>query len=259
VGRYFAALATHGQRRIISTMTALNCDHFPLLNADGAVQMAADESLLEHVALTSQPVLRFYTWDRPTLSLGYFQPFAERLAGLPVVRRQTGGGAIIHHHELTYALVLPASAAQKGVNWSCRMHEIIGIALTRYGVPAAALGCELERGRGEFLCFAHQTPGDLIVSGHKIVGSAQRRRVGGLLQHGSILLAASPHAPHLSGVRELTGTEINIDRLAAELASKFAQVTGWHLVPAQWTSELLDRREQIARDCYANPAWTERR
>src|SRR4051812_29350845 len=134
------------------------CDLFPHLTADGPTQMAADEVLLEHAAATGRPALRFYTWDPPTLSLGYFQPFAgrladPRLAALPVVRRPTGGGAIVHHHELTYALALPAGPAQKGVNWACRMHDVIRAALGSDGVPAAACGCGREKGRGAFLCF----------------------------------------------------------------------------------------------------------
>src|SRR5947209_18419123 len=72
------------------------CDYFPMLTADGPTQMAADEALLEHVLTTGRPALRYYTWDPPTLSLGYFQSFADRLPGLPVVRRMTGGGAIVH-------------------------------------------------------------------------------------------------------------------------------------------------------------------
>jgi lipoate-protein ligase A len=235
------------------------CDLFTYLTADGPTQMAADETLLERVIATGRPALRFYTWDQPTLSLGYFQPFAERLAGLPVVRRQTGGGAIVHHHELTYALTLPPGPSQKGVSWPCRMHDVIALALGSYGVPAAALGCGQERDRGAFLCFAHQTPGDLIVAGHKIVGSAQRRRAGALLQHGSILLAASPHAPHLHGVRELTGTAVDAERLAGELARTFAQLTDWMLTPTDWSAELIARREQIAADRYRQAAWTERR
>src|SRR5205823_5483512 len=99
-----------------------------------------------------------------TLSLGYFQPHAARLAEprlaeLPVVRRPTGGGAIVHHHELTYALALPTGRRQAGANWACRMHDIIRIALGSCGVSAAACGCGQERGRGAFLCFEHQTPG----------------------------------------------------------------------------------------------------
>ncbi len=84
----------------------------PFATADGPHNMAADESLLE-AAIAGAASLRFYGWSVPTLSLGYFQPQSVRLAdsrltGLPWVRRPTGGAALVHHHELTYAVALPA-------------------------------------------------------------------------------------------------------------------------------------------------------
>jgi lipoate-protein ligase A len=237
---------------------AVSCNLFPLLGADGPTQMAADEDLLESAAAGGCPALRFYTWDPPTLSLGYFQSFKDRVTTLPVVRRTTGGGAIVHDRELTYGFALPPGPTQKGPNWACRMHEIIREALTTLGVTAAA-GCGTEVGRGAFLCFQHQTPGDLLLDGHKIGGSAQRRRAGALLQHGSILLAASSHAPQLRGVRELTSLDISPKLLADAVARSFAQATGWSLVPTEWTADRLARRQQIISDRYANPAWTERR
>jgi lipoate-protein ligase A len=227
--------------------------------------MAADEALLEHVGASGRPALRFYTWDPPTLSLGYFQPYTARLndpglAKLAVVRRPTGGGAIVHHHELTYALALPATTIwHRGANWTCRMHDVIRVALAPYGVPAAACGPGEEVGRGAFLCFQHRTPGDVLLGDRKVVGSAQRRRAGALLQHGSILLAASEHAPHLGGILELLGVAIAADRLADELARTFAHVTGWALLPAEWSPGLTARRDEIKATRYANPAWTERR
>ena len=242
-----------------------SCDLFPLLTADGPTQMAADEVLLEHAVATGRPALRFYTWDPPTLSLGYFQPFAARLADallaeLPVVRRPTGGGAIVHHHELTYALALPAGPAwHRGIHWTCRMHDIIRVGLERHGVPAAACGVGGEVGRGEYLCFRHQTPGDVLLGGAKVVGSAQRRRAGALLQHGSILLAASPFAPHLRGVRELLGMVVAPDRLVDDLARTFFQLTGWSPVAVDWSAVEIRRREDIVEQRYANPTWTQRR
>jgi lipoate-protein ligase A len=211
-----------------------------------------------HSIAIGRPALRFYTWDRPTLSLGYFQRFADRLNGLPVVRRQTGGGAIVHHHELTYALVLPPGPLQKGVNWTCRMHEIIGTTLGSYGAKAAN-DCAQEAGRGAFLCFEHHTPGDVILGENKIVGSAQRRRAGSLLQHGSILLAASPFTPHRRGIRELAGVSIAPDRLASDLAKTFSLATAWVLTPRDWSIDLVVRYQQIAEERYRQPAWTERR
>src|SRR4051812_19673639 len=236
------------------------CDLFPFLTADGPSQMAADETLLEHVATTGRPALRFYTWDPPTLSLGYFQPFAARLAdpllaALPVVRRPTGGGAIVHHHELTYALALPAGPWQKGAHWSCRMHDVIATALDSYGVPASACGSGQEVGRGAFLCFRHQTPGDVLLGGRKVVGSAQRRRAGALLQHGSILLAASEYAPHLTGIYELLDVDIDPDRLAADVASSFAPMTRWTLEPTAWAPGTLGGGEENAPPAHPRPPW----
>src|SRR4051812_32892006 len=101
----------------------------PLESADGHTNMAADEVLLES-ALGGVASLRFYTWSAPTLSLGYFQHAAERaadanLSRLAWVRRSTGGAAIVHHHELTYALALPPGKEWASAeHWICRFHHI---------------------------------------------------------------------------------------------------------------------------------------
>src|SRR5256885_1114818 len=106
----------------------------PLETADGATNMAADEVLLE-AAVAGSAALRFYQWSEATLSLGYFQPEAIRrsdplLAELPWVRRPSGGSALIHHYELTYALALPAGFdwQPKGQSWICRFHSVIAAA-----------------------------------------------------------------------------------------------------------------------------------
>jgi lipoate-protein ligase A len=125
-------------------------------------------------------------------------------------------------------------------------------------VAAACAGVQ-ESGRGAFLCFQHHTPGDVLLDTHKVLGSAQRRRAGALLQHGSVLLAASPHAPELAGLRELTGINIPPGRLAADIGRSLARQTGWTLHPVDWPPALLDRRDEIVATRYANPAWTERR
>jgi lipoate-protein ligase A len=138
------------------------------------------------------------------------------------------------------------------------MHDVIRTALESAGVTAACTGRE-ESGRGAFLCFQHHTPGDVLLDTHKVIGSAQRRRAGGLLQHGSILLAASPFASELRGIRELLGVVIAPDRLAGDVAGTFARLTGWTLEPAEWSRGLIARRAEIARTRFADPGWTERR
>jgi lipoate-protein ligase A len=235
----------------------VTCDVFPLLTTDGPTQMAADEALLEHVLGTDRPALRFYIWDPPTLSLGYFQPFAECLPGLPVVRRMTGGGAIVHDRELTYALGLPPT--EKPRDWPCRMHDIVHKALDSCGVTTASSRCGTESGRGRFLCFEHHTPGDLLLGGHKIGGSAQRRRNGAVVQHGSILLGASPYAPQLRGIKELIGVEVTPRRLADEIVTALTDATGWTMAPIDWSTQLDLRREQLLAERYGDPNWTQRR
>src|SRR5262245_27531547 len=162
-------------------MSAAACRLLPFTTADGPTNMAADEALVES-AVGGITSLRFYAWSPPTLSLGYFQPYSDRLgdsllAGLPVVRRATGGSALVHHHELTYALTLPAGAAWQPPkqSWACRMHGIITVTLDSLGVESRPEVCGREQKLGDALCFLHHTAGDVILGGRKVVGSAQRR------------------------------------------------------------------------------------
>src|ERR671913_186039 len=182
----------------------------PFAGADGATNMAADEALLES-AVRGVASLRFYTWSAPTLSLGYFQHAAERtsdanLARLAWVRRSTGGAAIVHHHELTYALALPPGKEWASPeNWICRFHHAVQRVLAGRGVKAHAVVCGEEQKLGPVVCFLHQTPGDLLINGSKVAGSAQRKMRGALLQHGSILLRRSEFVPHLAGICDAPG------------------------------------------------------
>src|SRR5829696_8825707 len=114
----------------------------PWMTTDGPWNMAADEALLASAA-AGVASLRFYGWTEPTLSLGYFQPHAPArslpaLASLAWVRRPSGGLALVHHHEVTYALALPPGAAWQpaGQSWLIRMHEVIHEALLAFGVEA---------------------------------------------------------------------------------------------------------------------------
>jgi len=221
--------------------------------------MVADEALLDR-AVGGHPGVRFYTWSEPTLSLGYFQHSADRLtvsglAGLPFVRRLTGGGAIVHHHELTYALALPVTPPWRGgADWVCRMHDIFRAALAEFGVSSTLLGCGQEQGRGRFLCFEHLTPGDVVIGEAKVTGSARRKRGAAVLQHGSILLAASPFAPHLPGVRDLYDVHFTPNDLAAAVARHFSQSTG-----GTFHEEVMDSLLPPDNNRYRDPAWNERR
>jgi lipoyl(octanoyl) transferase len=241
------------------------CRLLPRAAADGPTNMAADEVMLEAAAhgVTS---LRFYTWSEPTLSLGYFQPHSERLANpklasLPWVRRASGGAALVHDAELTYALALPAGAPwqRRGESWICRMHEIIGHTLASSGVQTDDGLCHSEKKLGPVLCFLHHTAGDLILNGHKIGGSAQRKQRGAVMQHGGILLAQSPYTPDLPGVRELSGIEIWTDQLVRAIKTEFAIQTGWIVVPAEWQAAEQARIRELADSKYRDEFWNRKR
>lgn len=235
----------------------------PFETLPGPDQMAADEALLHAAGEGGTASLRFYAWREPTLSLGYFQPAADRLAhpALPWVRRATGGAALVHHHEVTYALALPPGREwhDPHQSWLCRMHHTIRDALKPLGVNLRAVVCGEERTLGDVLCFLKQTPADLLCDGAKVVGSAQRKQKGALLQHGGILLAQSEHAPELAGIRELAGVSLTAGQVAAAVAARFAADTGWPLEPGEWTAEELTLRAAIARDKYRSASWNEKR
>ena len=233
----------------------------PFAKLPGVEQMAADDALLSTAADAGVASLRFYAWAEPTLSLGYFQPAAARhtLPPLPWVRRATGGAALVHDRELTYALALPAGAAWQpaGQSWLCRVHHGIQEALAGLGAATEAVVCGRERKLGDVLCFEHQTAGDLVSGAAKVVGSAQRKSRGALLQHGGILLRRSEFTPGLPGLFELTGVALDPEALAARLAATFA--TAFAVTPGDWTPAELAARGRLAAEKYGNAAWSEKR
>jgi len=145
---------------------------------DGAWNMAVDETLLEWAARKDACCWRFYQWREPTLSLGYFQEYGRRCdhpasRGCPVVRRLTGGGAILHDAELTYSVVLPGGhplAARRESLYEAA-HESLVETLSGFGVVAAL--CRPGGGRPEgepLLCFQRRAAGDVLVGATKIAG-----------------------------------------------------------------------------------------
>jgi lipoate-protein ligase A len=159
--------------------------------------MAADAALLDAVAGGSAPVLRLYCFDPPALSLGRFQPdtdvdraACDRL-GVEVVRRPTGGRALLHGAELSYAVALRAPSGAGGSVEACYRYlaGALVAGLARLGVEAAIARHD---GPGGPLCLATQQGSDLRVGERKVCGSAQVRRRDVVLQHGSILLDRLP-------------------------------------------------------------------
>ncbi|HLO25336.1 MAG TPA: lipoate--protein ligase family protein [Geobacteraceae bacterium] len=173
---------------------------------DGPANMAVDEALLACFdPATSAPVLRLYGWHPPAFSLGRFQDAGQILdlekcrdAGIPVVRRITGGGVIYHADELTYSIVCspnqipPAKSVKDSfrvlTSFLLRCYEKLGLA-ARYAVDLYPAGARL--GGRTPLCFAGREAYDILVQGRKIGGNAQRRLKNVIFQHGSIPLRGS--------------------------------------------------------------------
>ncbi len=164
---------------------------------DAAGQMAADLAALDVVAAGGPAVLRLYRWDPPALSLGRFQPADDvdhdacARHGVDVVRRPTGGRALLHGGDVTYAVVFPAPAGDGARVESLYNWVAAGLiaGLAGLGVDAAVARHDGPAGP---VCFAGQQGADLRVGDRKLCGSAQVRRDGAVLQHGSILTHRLP-------------------------------------------------------------------
>jgi lipoate-protein ligase A len=244
------------------------CRLLPLDTASGPRNMAADEVMLES-AEQGTPSFRVYAWSEATLSLGYFQPEKLRhqdpaLSQLPFVRRPSGGGALVHHHELTYALALPADTpwqyqSEKPSAWLTRMHGIIAAALQDFGVFAQLFPGSAKDPIPDILCFDNVAPGDLVIGEAKICGSAQRRHRGTLLQHGAVLCASSTHAPDLPGIKEMTGKNLGLSQLREAIQQQLSLATGWMLHPADWTEMEIARIDDLLYSKYGRDCWNYKR
>lgn len=212
--------------------------------AEGAWNMAVDQALLETANSTGLITLRFYRWSEPTLSLGYFQRHLDRELHPPskdckLVRRRTGGGAILHDHELTYSLCIPSENrwSKKNSELYRLVHQCIiellqtcGIKSEIYGdtigqtnLPAGTVENDASKPTVDphsFMCFDRRADGDIVIKGRKVVGSAQRRIKKALLQHGSILLKRSNYAPSLSGISDLENCDFNADEFSQMLSER---------------------------------------
>lgn len=163
----------------------------------GAEHMRVDLELLDRAARVGHSALRLYVWAPPALSIGRFQAESDvdgdacARAGIEIVRRPTGGAALLHGGDVTYAVAMPRLPGRDG--------EVDAV----YGLIARGLICGLARlgveaaiarhdGPAGPVCFATQQGADLRVGARKICGSAQVRRAGGVLQHGSVLLRRLP-------------------------------------------------------------------
>ncbi|MBN2025880.1 MAG: lipoate--protein ligase family protein [Actinobacteria bacterium] len=252
--------------------------------ASGASNMALDQALLEAASGDKLPVtLRFYRWDPPALSIGRFQPLSDvdldacASEGIEVVRRPTGGKSILHLDDFTYSIVIPRGLPlPENVITAYRLISG-GIlrALRHLGLTAVlqSRASEDYRAAGG-ACFAAATQADLEYNGKKLCGSAQVRRGGATLQHGSIMI--EDHSDMLFGLLRFDGTaEMELQRehyrlrctalsqvdmpctwadLAGSFVSGFREAFDVDISPGSlstWEKE----RWHILTDAYASSPW----
>jgi lipoate-protein ligase A len=218
----------------------------------GALNMALDDVLLQQAADEGIATLRVYQWTPATVSLGYFQKVDDRHSHEPsrqslLVRRASGGGALIHDRELTYSVALPAGhdLARGGEPLYFAVHQLIVDWLNNdYAVPGGVYELCEESQRGDegepWLCFLRRARGDvvyrppasssrnsLVADGRfKVCGSAQRRRGAAVLQHGSLILQRSPVAPEIAGIADLSGKQAVFEDMAPQFIRRVAARLG---------------------------------
>ncbi len=236
--------------------------------AAGAWNMAVDEVLWNGAGGEGPWCLRFYRWAEPTLSLGYFQDYADRQhhaasTSCPAVRRISGGGAIVHDVELTYSLVVPVrhpKAARRGRLYEA-VHATIVELLAGFGIEASiqpAVESPPQQAQ-PFLCFQRRAAGDVLVGPSKVAGSAQRRNQLAVLQHGSLLLARSKAAPELPGLQEIAQRSLAAEPLVAAWLPLLSERLGLHWVEEQLSLDERGRATQLVEEKHGVEAWVRHR
>jgi lipoate-protein ligase A len=242
----------------------------------GWANMAIDQTLLDRAQVLGESWLRLYAWEPHCLSFGRHEPAtrrydAERIAalGIDTVRRPTGGRAVWHGQELTYAVVAPSARFGSLQEAYLEIHDMIGRALGELGIEAFLASSRRSAPLDAGACFSQPAGGEVLVGGRKVVGSAQLRQGGALLQHGSILLADGQHivrelmqgpADHdsFSRLREtdlpLLGRSLAVAELAEAIAGTAAArwPGNWHRTAAREVIEAASGHYPRFR----SPAWT---
>jgi lipoate-protein ligase A len=250
--------------------------------ADGATNMAVDEAILRAVAAGQvPPTLRFYAWQPPCLSLGRAQKASDvdldalRTAGFDLVRRPTGGKAILHVDELTYSVVAPQEEPRMMgniVESYRRLSAGLVRGLERLGVPN--LVADQQAGNRPLegpVCFEVPSDYEITVGGRKLVGSAQMRSRGVVLQHGTLplygditricpLLVAHPNPARVRAraatIEQTMGRSVAWDEAAKALATGFAEALNLHLESGILTDDEQAWAKELRAEKYAADEWT---
>jgi len=247
--------------------------------ADHACEnMALDEAISEAVRQKiSPPTLRLYCWDRPSLSIGCFQKITDidmaycNKKGYPLVRRQTGGRAILHDAELTYSVSAPSdSPLFRGTllnNYTVISNALL-LALEYQGLKAdVSMSRRRNINQKNPACFRSVSFGEITMEGKKVIGSAQKRYKDGFLQQGSILLSVD--ASELSHVLRLNDEEtlhdigalsdhvpeISSGDLRRTLKKAFEKTLNVKLIADGPTPNEQNRAKELSRNKYSTPEW----
>jgi lipoate-protein ligase A len=243
----------------------------------GVANMALDEALMERAGESGEWICRVYAWAEPTVSFGRNQAALRHYdrariheRGVAVVRRPTGGRAILHHREVTYCVVGPAADAGGLHESYVLINRLLVDGLRSLGIDVSVAGSRVEAMQpGPIPCFDHPSSGELVAGGRKLVGSAQWRSEKALLQHGSILIdddqgmlttllnQPSPRTPPAATLRELLGTAPSLSEVASAIFSAVA-TDDPAVTPLPLDQPLLDSQSRLANQ-FADPAWTWRR
>lgn len=257
----------------------------------GSWNMAVDEAILESVYTGESPAtLRLYAWEPACLSLGHAQPYSEvntralTKNGWDVVRRPTGGRAILHVDELTYSVIAPEDEprVRGGVLESyLRLSEALLESLRILGLsPQAKEKSQSDKkGKPNPVCFEVPSNYEITVNSKKLIGSAQARRKGGILQHGALplygdltrivtalnfqdgqaeLTAKSSLLAHATTVEKELGYPVTLEQAKHAFKLAFEESLNLYLDPSELTSKEIHRAEELQKIKYAHPSWTER-
>jgi len=250
---------------------------------DGAANMALDEALmLSRLRDLGPPTLRFFAWEPATISLGFGQALDERIdlaaadeLGIGLVRRPTGGSAILHEGpelEVTYSVAAGAGDFP-GAEELLASYRWIGArleaGLRHLGAPAAIVPVRPSNpGAMPAFCFARTGSYEVEVAGRKLVGSAQRRRKGAFLQHGSIMLGVAAdrlrrvfpaEADPLQGMTTLEavlGRRPSFVEAVDALREGFGEAGDVELLPSGLSTDEDELMHALIRDKYATERWT---
>ena len=239
----------------------------------GFENMAIDHAMFELGEETGAHLWRLYQWEPFCLSFGRHEPARRRYRldliaaeNLACVRRPTGGRAVWHARELTYAVAAPLSQYGSLQLAYRAIHQILALAVTALGATPVLAEDRTTPGLGSGPCFAVAVGGEILVAGKKVVGSAQRRGERALLQHGSMLLAddqslvrrvhlvESPGEPPEAPLGPLLGRTVDFETAAAAVAKALVGA-GLPALPNGGPNEVLQRAERHY-DTYQSDSWT---